>query len=409
MVTRAAWVVLGVLGPALAGAAEQPSNMIVSFDKGATAELFGLVYKLAFGLFVFALIVALFLEFLNPPDQGPQFVKVGVRAVGIMVALLLYPTLAGTVVKSLNGLAAKVAPSQLALWEYTRRLAVAERKATANPNGLPATTTGATGVSGGVQYGDAGKGAAPGAPPRPSTPCPSGFSYELGVDGNAMVWKCVADYAAPSWSDEGGIGASLRRAVMGSGLSLIFVFLDAMKFIVEQLGAVLTAIFYILGPLALVAGLPRASGTAGNWFRHFVTYASWPVFTNLVLQLVIAIAVKSATEDVGYADTLFAALASAASFASVPMLAGQIIGVAGSGFVSGAAGAAIGAAMGGHRAVAGMSGAGQGAAATATGAAVAGALLGNPAMVAAVSKLAGGMDAGGAAGGGAPPGNKPGS
>lgn len=402
MVARGVAVVLGTLGPLLAGAADQPANMIVSFDKGPPAELFGLVYKLAFGLFVFALIVALFLEFLNPPDQGPQFVKVGVRAVAILVTLLLYPTLAGTVVKSLNGLATKVAPSQFALLEYFQRVALLEAKAIANPNGLTPSAKGAGGVkgggAGGVQYGDQEKAGVAGAPPQPSAPCPSGSSYQVVAEGQGMAWKCVADYVAPNANSDNWMAVALRRTAMESALSIIFTFLGAVKYVVEQLGAVLTAVFYILGPLALVAGIPKKSGTAGNWFKHFVTYASWPVFTSLVMQLVIAVSVKTVSDDAGYADALLAALAVAMSFSSVPMLAGQIIGAAGSGFVSGAAGAAAGAGVAMNRQVEGMRDAGRQAAAAsagaaATGAAVAGALLAN---------------SGGAGGGGAPPGNRPG-
>jgi hypothetical protein len=45
----------------------------------------------------------------------------------------------------------------------------------------------------------------------------------------------------------------------------------AIHWVLRMFSVILATFYYIIGPLALVAGMPRISGVGSKWFGHFVT------------------------------------------------------------------------------------------------------------------------------------------
>ncbi len=112
------------------------------------------------------------------------------------------------------------------------------------------------------------------------------------------------------------------------GLMGVLLFLaKALVYGLERLARILTAVFFILGPLALVAGIPRPSNTGFAWFRHFVTVASWPIFSGVLLGVMTAVAKQSVASRSGtYLGNLVSAVVMALCAIAAPVLSGWIIG-----------------------------------------------------------------------------------
>lgn len=112
------------------------------------------------------------------------------------------------------------------------------------------------------------------------------------------------------------------------GLMGVLLFLaKALVYGLERLARILTAVFFILGPLALVAGIPRPSNTGFAWFRHFVTVASWPIFSGVLLGVMTAVAKQSVASRSGtYLGNLVSAVVMALCAIAAPVLSGWIVG-----------------------------------------------------------------------------------
>jgi hypothetical protein len=116
-------------------------------------------------------------------------------------------------------------------------------------------------------------------------------------------------------------------AVFDAAIGVLLFAAKALVFALERLASILTAVFFILGPIALVAGIPRPSPTAFAWFRHFVTVASWPIFSGVLLGVMTAVAKQSAGQTAGnYLAALIAAAVMALCALAAPVLSGWIIG-----------------------------------------------------------------------------------
>ncbi len=100
---------------------------------------------------------------------------------------------------------------------------------------------------------------------------------------------------------------------------------EGLVFLIRWMSKILTATLFILGPLALVAGIPRMSSTGTRWFQRFVTIASWPVFANVLLAVMVALGGQG-TLHRSYLECLVASLVMLVTALSTPTLASHVVG-----------------------------------------------------------------------------------
>jgi hypothetical protein len=100
---------------------------------------------------------------------------------------------------------------------------------------------------------------------------------------------------------------------------------EGVVFLVNWLSKILTATLFILGPLALVAGIPRVSNTGTRWFHRFVTIASWPVFSGVLLSVLVTLGAQGLVRQ-SYLECLVAALVMLVTALTTPILASHVIG-----------------------------------------------------------------------------------
>jgi hypothetical protein len=140
--------------------------------------------------------------------------------------------------------------------------------------------------------------------------------------------------------DNAGGDGWFGGAVFDAAIGVLLFGAKALVYALERLARILTATFFILGPIALVAGIPRPSPTAFAWFRHFVTVASWPIFSGVLLGVMTAVGKQSAGQTAGnYLTALIAAAVMGLCALAAPVLSGWIVGgavqnLAGLGFAS---------------------------------------------------------------------------
>jgi hypothetical protein len=84
-------------------------------------------------------------------------------------------------------------------------------------------------------------------------------------------------------------------------------------------------LFYVIGPLALVASLPRVSRVGTRWFGQYVGVACWPILGAIVVRIILAIGVSGL-----YAANAFGhvcvALALGLCALAVPVVATSLVG-----------------------------------------------------------------------------------
>lgn len=100
---------------------------------------------------------------------------------------------------------------------------------------------------------------------------------------------------------------------------------EAAVFLVNWLSRVLTATLFVIGPLALVAGIPRVSSTGSRWFLRFVTIASWPIFSGILLSVLVTLGAQGAVRRT-YLECLVAALVMLVTAFATPIIASHVIG-----------------------------------------------------------------------------------
>jgi len=321
--------------PAVASAAGLSTKDVLHIDfvgPGPVRELFDKIMNVAKAALFLAALAAFVLEFLKPPGEPRNYAAVALR---VFITLLflwrlpsggnMYQLLAGTVIKSTQGLARVVAPKDEALAAYSKIVKDQQNNALKDPFGVSVPTSADNGSYSPVSC-------PPGWTSR-SQPSSDGFG---GTDprGSTVYWCEKTKQADSSWVKEAAAstGDTVVGALSTTLFLLIFALTGATRFVIEQLGVVLSAIFYLIGPLALVAGIPRGSATAANWFKHFLVYCSWPVFTALIMSLLVHVtgAAGAAGESSGFLVALWNALVFMVCMLSAPVLASQIVGGAGS-------------------------------------------------------------------------------
>jgi len=100
---------------------------------------------------------------------------------------------------------------------------------------------------------------------------------------------------------------------------------EGVVFLIRWMSRILTATLFIIGPLALVASIPRASRTGTRWFQRFVTIASWPVFASVMLSVMVTLAAQGTARHT-YLECLVAALVMLVTSLSTPTLASHVVG-----------------------------------------------------------------------------------
>ena len=301
--TRLAVLVAALVTPALAFAA---GPEVLNLRDGVPKELLGKMLTIAWGLFAFSLVLGLLLEaFGGAPDQPKNYGGVAWRALVVVALLGAYPKLFGTIITTAESIAQRVAPQEI--WDAFNRHTMESVEAFARKQAPPAS---------------------------PST------------EGSATV----ADKAG-EWIEGLKPSAAYVTAFVGGGFFDTFVafFVTAaqgFQWAFFQFSRILLALFYVLGPLALVFHIPASSQTAGRWFRAFVTITTWPIFSSLLLALATALMYRTNDAAVtGAYATAFGALASSFLLVclnlAVPLLASAIVGGSVRNILLPAAGAAV--------------------------------------------------------------------
>lgn len=133
---------------------------------------------------------------------------------------------------------------------------------------------------------------------------------------------------------EGGITGAAKAIVKGAGyggffydslVSLLLLVAEGLIIVIGKLGKLLAALLFCIGPLALVAAVPGPSRTGTRWFSHFVTILSWPIFSGLLLSILVAMG-RDGADTGGYLAAVVASLITAGMALVVPRLAYHVVG-----------------------------------------------------------------------------------
>ncbi len=281
--SRLTWVVPTLmLLPAVALAADAP--VVLDLTTGAPRELLDKTLGLARGLFVFFFVLSLVAEgFGKSPVASKDYAGCVSRAAIVFVLLLGYGRIFGSVINLTESIAARVTPAQVwtSFWDSHKagleKLFAQKSKADED---AAKTTKG---------------------------------------EAKASLWQKADDSLS---------GSLVGGVVFDSAVSLLVLTSQAVVWVMAFLARVLGALFYVIGPLALVAGIPRISNTGGRWFRTFVTLLSWPIFSGLLLSLTLALSQQGmALQGVGPAlGSVVSALLMVATALLTPLLASNLIG-----------------------------------------------------------------------------------
>ena len=270
-----------MLAPAWAYAADAGKTAVLDFTApGPLRDYLGLSMKVAWSYFTLAVIAAVVLEAIASGPGAPRnYAEVIWRIVLIVFLLWNYQRVFGFVMHVTTDIADRLTP-QDALDEYHKYLDQV--------------------------YAEEGQ--------KQPVPSDSGEISKLGGPAAASAHAAISQ-----WS----VGNMLVDGFMG----IMVLIAKGIVYALERLGRILAAVFFVVGPLALVAGIPRQSGTGGRWFRYFVSVSSWPIFSGLVLGVMTAVAKQSVLSRAGSptANLVTAFVMILCALAS-PLLAGWIVG-----------------------------------------------------------------------------------
>ncbi|HEY6098401.1 MAG TPA: hypothetical protein VIW03_03160, partial [Anaeromyxobacter sp.] len=275
MWTRGAVVTVAVLAPALAlgGDAASTRDFVLDFERsGVLKDLLGKTLAVARSFLFLSTFLAYFLEaFGKSPLAERDYAAVTWRVLVVLLLLWNYQAVFGGVIGLLDGLERQVAPAST--WKAFINEAGNMRKALDDV---------------------ASRGERP-----------------ANADGSAGSLA-----SAPS-----GITAWIYDAL----IACVQLVAEAAVFLVNWLSRILTATLFVIGPLALVAGIPRVSRTGTRWFVRFVTIASWPVFSGVLLSVLVTLGAQGAVRRT-YLECLVGALVMLVTALATPLLASHVIG-----------------------------------------------------------------------------------
>lgn len=265
----------------LGGAADL---QVLKLSSSAAGQIAGTVLGLARTWIPFCLVLALVLEAFGSPTRPRDYSAVLWR--GLVIVILLAPNPAGSgsvygfvfgsIKATASGIASRVTPDDP--WAKLSVAAIEQMRLTFNQ---AEKTNAADNPSGSV-------------------------SGVLNAFGGAGL-EAVGNY------------------FFTGALSLILLVCQAIHWLVGSLASVISTLFFILGPLALVFGIPRASGTVGRWLTSYITVACWPIISSILLAIVASIG-ADAFKTAGVFGTLCAAFLMAACSLATPIIASSIVG-----------------------------------------------------------------------------------
>jgi hypothetical protein len=122
-----------------------------------------------------------------------------------------------------------------------------------------------------------------------------------------------------------GVPSRLATWTYEALVAVVQLLAEGIVFLINWLSRILTATLFILGPLALVAAIPRVSSTGTRWFHRFVTIASWPIFSGVLLSVLVTISGQGVQRQ-SYLECLVGALVMLVTALSTPLLASHVIG-----------------------------------------------------------------------------------
>jgi hypothetical protein len=268
-----------VLVPTLCFASEA-GPVVLSLKDGVPAELLGKTLGVAKSLFVLSLILGLLIEaFGGAPTQTKNYGGAAWRAVLVLALLSGYRVLFGSVISTAQGVADRIAPASI---------------------------------------------------------------YTAFGQHNIQAIEALQQQAHAQAASDGGALSSLTSAAkmvtgyvggaLFDGLVLVFVALgQALHWAFIQFSRILVSVLYVLGPLALVFHIPGPSDVATRWFRAFVTVASWPIFTAVLLAIATSLLMRTDEAAVfGHYSTAFGALGTTVLIVlmclAAPIMASAVVG-----------------------------------------------------------------------------------
>ena len=155
------------------------------------------------------------------------------------------------------------------------------------------------------------------------------FSAEVASMQKALEDMAASGQASQAGANGTGAAASPPSTIVSWAyealISCVELVAEGVVFLIRWMSRILTATLFILGPLALVASIPRASHTGTRWFQRFVTIASWPVFASVMLSVMVTLAAQGAARHT-YLECLVAALVMLVTSLSTPTLASHVVG-----------------------------------------------------------------------------------
>ena len=263
--------------PALAFGAESTRTILDFTKPGPLKSYFDLSFSVAWSYLPLAVVIAFALEALgHAPGTPRNFAAVVWRFVIILFLLWNYERVFGFVIKTTDDIADQLQPKD-ALDEFHK-------------------------------YMDAVYDAKP---------------ADAGTAAPEIAWATGDGKSGTEAPGRSALGNYVFDAMMG----LLLFAAKGLVYALERLARILAAAFFILGPLALVAGIPRPSRTAEKWFHHFVTVAAWPIFSGVLLGVMTAVAKQSVANGAGTVlGNLVSAVVMGFCALAAPVLSGWIVG-----------------------------------------------------------------------------------
>ena len=282
-------LVAAIALPAVALGAEQARDIVLDFQSpGPMRDLLQKSLAVAKSFLFLSVFLGYALEaFGRSPTEGRDYGAVTWRLVVVLFLLWNYQTVFGSVINLLDRVEREVAPPST--WEQLR-ISVARNQAALT---------------------------------------------DLASQGEVPQ---LADPTATATTPQPRELSTFTSWVYEALVTVVLLLAEGLVFLIRWLSRILTATLFILGPLALVAGIPRMSRTGSRWFLRFVTIASWPIFAGVLLAVMVALGGQGVMAR-SYLECLVAALVLLVTALSTPVLASHVVGgalqnFAGAGFAS---------------------------------------------------------------------------
>jgi hypothetical protein len=120
--------------------------------------------------------------------------------------------------------------------------------------------------------------------------------------------------------------AGLLGGMVYEGAIHLFVTIgEALFWILGIISRIAILLLYAMGPLAIVASLPGPTSVGTRWFGHFVGVACWPIFSALIVRILLAVGISGFYSANAFGHVCVA-LAMALCALAVPFLSAALIG-----------------------------------------------------------------------------------